>query len=55
MAAGDTARLYHELSSHSPDQAFPTFSEIYVAALKALHGEMTTAPQPVGPSASRDD
>jgi pyruvate/2-oxoglutarate dehydrogenase complex dihydrolipoamide dehydrogenase (E3) component len=29
-------------------QPFPTFSEIYVAALKALHGEITAAPQPVG-------
>ena len=29
-------------------QPFPTFSEIYVAALKALHGEITGARQPVG-------
>src|SRR5580692_8023859 len=29
-------------------QPFPTFSEIYVAALKALHGEMATAPKVVG-------
>jgi pyruvate/2-oxoglutarate dehydrogenase complex dihydrolipoamide dehydrogenase (E3) component len=29
-------------------QPFPTFSEIYVAALKALRGEITAAPQPVG-------
>jgi dihydrolipoamide dehydrogenase len=29
-------------------QPFPTFSEIYVAALKALHGEVTAARQPVG-------
>jgi pyruvate/2-oxoglutarate dehydrogenase complex dihydrolipoamide dehydrogenase (E3) component len=29
-------------------QPFPTFSEIYVAALKALHGEITAARQPVG-------
>jgi dihydrolipoamide dehydrogenase len=27
-------------------QPFPTFSEIYVAALKALHGQITTARQP---------
>jgi pyruvate/2-oxoglutarate dehydrogenase complex dihydrolipoamide dehydrogenase (E3) component len=29
-------------------QPFPTFSEIYVAALKALHGEIMTARQPGG-------
>jgi dihydrolipoamide dehydrogenase len=29
-------------------QPFPTFSEIYVAALKALHEEITAASQPVG-------
>jgi pyruvate/2-oxoglutarate dehydrogenase complex dihydrolipoamide dehydrogenase (E3) component len=29
-------------------QPFPTFSEIYVAALKALRGKITAAPQPVG-------
>ena len=29
-------------------QPFPTFSEIYVAALKALHGEITAARQPIG-------
>jgi pyruvate/2-oxoglutarate dehydrogenase complex dihydrolipoamide dehydrogenase (E3) component len=29
-------------------QPFPTFSEIYVAALKTLHGQITTARQPVG-------
>jgi pyruvate/2-oxoglutarate dehydrogenase complex dihydrolipoamide dehydrogenase (E3) component len=29
-------------------QPFPTFSEIYVAALKALHGEITAAPKAVG-------
>jgi pyruvate/2-oxoglutarate dehydrogenase complex dihydrolipoamide dehydrogenase (E3) component len=29
-------------------QPFPTFSEIYIAALKALHGEITAASQPVG-------
>ena len=29
-------------------QPFPTFSEIYVAALKALRGQITTARQPVG-------
>jgi pyruvate/2-oxoglutarate dehydrogenase complex dihydrolipoamide dehydrogenase (E3) component len=29
-------------------QPFPTFSEIYVAALKALHGEITVARQHVG-------
>jgi dihydrolipoamide dehydrogenase len=29
-------------------QPFPTFSEIYIAALKALHGQITTARQPVG-------
>jgi pyruvate/2-oxoglutarate dehydrogenase complex dihydrolipoamide dehydrogenase (E3) component len=29
-------------------QPFPTFSEIYVAALKALHGEITAASEPVG-------
>jgi pyruvate/2-oxoglutarate dehydrogenase complex dihydrolipoamide dehydrogenase (E3) component len=28
-------------------QPFPTFSEIYVAALKALHGEITAAPEAV--------
>jgi dihydrolipoamide dehydrogenase len=28
-------------------QPFPTFSEIYVAALKALHGKITAARQPV--------
>jgi dihydrolipoamide dehydrogenase len=29
-------------------QPFPTFSEIYVAALNALHGEVANAPEPVG-------
>jgi pyruvate/2-oxoglutarate dehydrogenase complex dihydrolipoamide dehydrogenase (E3) component len=29
-------------------QPFPTFSEIYVAALKALRGEITAAPHPAG-------
>jgi pyruvate/2-oxoglutarate dehydrogenase complex dihydrolipoamide dehydrogenase (E3) component len=29
-------------------QPFPTFSEIYIAALKALYGQITTARQPVG-------
>jgi dihydrolipoamide dehydrogenase len=29
-------------------QPFPTFSEIYVAALKALHGEITAVRQPTG-------
>jgi pyruvate/2-oxoglutarate dehydrogenase complex dihydrolipoamide dehydrogenase (E3) component len=29
-------------------QPFPTFSEIYVAALKTLHGEIAAARQPVG-------
>jgi pyruvate/2-oxoglutarate dehydrogenase complex dihydrolipoamide dehydrogenase (E3) component len=29
-------------------QPFPTFSEIYIAALKALHGQITTARQSVG-------
>jgi dihydrolipoamide dehydrogenase len=29
-------------------QPFPTFSEIYVAALKALHGEITAMRRPVG-------
>ena len=29
-------------------QPFPTFSEIYIAALEALHGQITTARQPVG-------
>jgi pyruvate/2-oxoglutarate dehydrogenase complex dihydrolipoamide dehydrogenase (E3) component len=29
-------------------QPFPTFSEIYVAALKALRGEITAASEPVG-------
>jgi pyruvate/2-oxoglutarate dehydrogenase complex dihydrolipoamide dehydrogenase (E3) component len=29
-------------------QPFPTFSEIYLAALKALHSEITAAPQSVG-------
>jgi pyruvate/2-oxoglutarate dehydrogenase complex dihydrolipoamide dehydrogenase (E3) component len=28
-------------------QPFPTFSEIYIAALKALHGEITAASEPV--------
>jgi len=28
-------------------QPFPTFSEIYVAALKALHGQIAAARQPV--------
>ena len=27
-------------------QPFPTFSEIYMAALKALHGQITTAGHP---------
>jgi pyruvate/2-oxoglutarate dehydrogenase complex dihydrolipoamide dehydrogenase (E3) component len=31
-------------------QPFPTFSEIYVAALKALHAEIGAARQPAGPS-----
>ena len=34
-------------------QPFPTFSEIYVAALKALRGEITSAPQPVGSESVR--
>jgi dihydrolipoamide dehydrogenase len=29
-------------------QPFPTFSEIYLAALKALHRQITTAHRPVG-------
>ena len=29
-------------------QPFPTFSEIYIAALEALHGQIKTARQPVG-------
>ncbi len=29
-------------------QPFPTFSEIYVAALKALRGEIAAAHKPVG-------
>jgi dihydrolipoamide dehydrogenase len=29
-------------------QPFPTFSEIYIAALNALHGQITTARQPAG-------
>jgi hypothetical protein len=29
-------------------QPFPTFSEIYVAALKALHNKITGARQPGG-------
>jgi dihydrolipoamide dehydrogenase len=29
-------------------QPFPTFSEIYVAALKALHGEIDAASKPIG-------
>jgi hypothetical protein len=29
-------------------QPFPTFSEIYVAALKALRAEVTAALQPLG-------
>jgi dihydrolipoamide dehydrogenase len=33
-------------------QPFPTFSEIYVAALKALHGQITAARQPAGRASS---
>jgi len=33
-------------------QPFPTFSEIYVAALKALHGQITAAHQPAGRASS---
>jgi pyruvate/2-oxoglutarate dehydrogenase complex dihydrolipoamide dehydrogenase (E3) component len=33
---------------HDTIQPFPTFSEIYVAALKALHGEITAASLPPG-------
>jgi pyruvate/2-oxoglutarate dehydrogenase complex dihydrolipoamide dehydrogenase (E3) component len=33
---------------HDTIQPFPTFSEIYIAALKALHGQITTARQSVG-------
>jgi hypothetical protein len=33
---------------HDTIQPFPTFSEIYFAALKALDGEITAAPQPAG-------
>jgi len=33
-------------------QPFPTFSEIYVAALKALRGEITAARQPAGSTSS---
>jgi dihydrolipoamide dehydrogenase len=29
-------------------QPLPTFSEIYIAALKALHDQITTAREPVG-------
>jgi dihydrolipoamide dehydrogenase len=29
-------------------QPFPTFSEIYVDALKALHGQITAARHPAG-------
>ncbi|MCW2631146.1 MAG: Dihydrolipoamide dehydrogenase, partial [Pseudonocardia sp.] len=29
-------------------QPFPTFSEIYVAALKALRGEIEAVRQPIG-------
>jgi dihydrolipoamide dehydrogenase len=29
-------------------QPFPTFSEIYVAALTALHGQIAAAREPVG-------
>jgi dihydrolipoamide dehydrogenase len=32
-------------------QPFPTFSEIYLAALKALHEEIARAGQPVGAGA----
>jgi pyruvate/2-oxoglutarate dehydrogenase complex dihydrolipoamide dehydrogenase (E3) component len=32
-------------------QPFPTFSEIYFAALKALHGQITTARAPVAAAA----
>jgi len=33
-------------------QPFPTFSEIYVATLKALHGQITAAHQPAGRASS---
>jgi len=33
-------------------QPFPTFSEIYIAALKALHGQIATARKPVGAAAT---
>jgi dihydrolipoamide dehydrogenase len=33
-------------------QPFPTFSEIYVATLKALHGQITAAHQPAGQAPS---
>lgn len=29
-------------------QPFPTFSEVYVAALKALHDQIASKPQPAG-------
>jgi dihydrolipoamide dehydrogenase len=32
-------------------QPFPTFSEIYLAALKALHGKITTARRSAGAAA----
>jgi hypothetical protein len=33
---------------HDTIQPFPTFSEIYLTALKALDGKITAAPQPAG-------
>jgi hypothetical protein len=33
---------------HDTIQPFPTFSEIYLAALKALDGKITAAPQAAG-------
>jgi hypothetical protein len=35
-------------------QPFPTFSEIYLAALKTLHEEMAQAGQPVGPARRKE-
>jgi hypothetical protein len=33
---------------HDTIQPFPTFSEIYLAARKALDAEISAAPQPAG-------
>ena len=43
--ARDRARVPREVL-RATIQPFPTFSEIYIAALKALHGQITTARGP---------